>query len=242
MTKPTILALMINAGLFLAGCASDPMSTVRAMAMQDGQQIYKVSCYGPLEGAEGTCQAKAKEVCDQQANGLPVYPLKDPAPLDVKVEDKNAVSTLLFQCGEPKVKAAVLPAPAPVVAAPVAAPAPANKVSLASDATFDTDKATLRPRARARLDKFASDAQGMAFDRITVAGYTDARGPDKHNRALSERRAQTVSRYLKAHGMKARAYEVHGYGKAHPVASNATAQGRAQNRRVEIKLEGTQGQ
>jgi outer membrane protein OmpA-like peptidoglycan-associated protein len=238
MTKPTLLALMVNAGLFLAGCASDPISTVRAMAMQDGQQVYKVSCYGPAEGAQDTCRAKAKEVCDQQANGLPVYPLKDPAPLDVKVDDKDAVSTVLFQCGQPKAKAVaqpvMQPAPAPMVAAP------AKQVSLAGDANFDTDKATLRPQARAHLDKFVSDVQGMTFDHITVAGYTDAHGSDKHNRALSKRRAQTVARYLKEHGVKAHAYEVHGYGKANPVASNASAQGRAQNRRVEIKLEGTQ--
>lgn len=235
MAKPMILALMVNAGLFLSGCASDPTSTVREMAMQDGQQVYKVSCYGPLDGAEGTCLAKAKEVCDQQSNGLPVYPLKDPAPLDVKVEDKDAVSTLLFQCGEPKSRMGAQPAPAPVVAA-----APTNRVSMVGDANFDTDKATLRPQARARLDKVVSEARGVTFDRITVAGYTDARGSEAHNRALSERRAQTVARYLKEHDMKARAYEVHGYGEADPVASNASEQGRAQNRRVEIKLEGAQ--
>ncbi|KVU29777.1 hypothetical protein WK66_07085 [Burkholderia ubonensis] len=229
-----ILALMVNAGLLLAGCASNPTSTVRAMTMQDGQQVYKVSCYGPVKGADDMCQAKAKEVCDQQANGLPVYPLKDPAPLDVKVEDKDAVSTLLFQCGESKAKPVVQPASVP------AAAAQAKQVSLAGDANFDTDKATLRPQARARLDKLASDAQGMTFDRITVSGYTDARGSDLHNRALSARRAQTVARYLKEHGMKARTYEVNGYGKADPVASNASAQGRAQNRRVEVKLEGAQ--
>jgi outer membrane protein OmpA-like peptidoglycan-associated protein len=77
----------------------------------------------------------------------------------------------------------------------------------------------------------------MTFDTVKVSGYTDARASDAHNLALSEHRAQTVARYLSEHGLKARSYEVHGYGKADPVATNETAEGRAQNRRVEISLD-----
>ncbi|WP_152911231.1 OmpA family protein, partial [Burkholderia cenocepacia] len=68
-------------------------------------------------------------------------------------------------------------------------------------------------------------------------GFTDSVGSDDYNLALSKRRAESVAAYLKAHGLKTDSMTVSGRGKADPVASNATPEGRASNRRVEIRLQ-----
>jgi outer membrane protein OmpA-like peptidoglycan-associated protein len=115
----------------------------------------------------------------------------------------------------------------------VPAPPPPQKLSLEGDANFDVDRATLRPEARSRLDALIA-AAGATFGTVTVSGYTDSTGSAAHNQDLSERRAQSVAQYLQQHGLKASQYAVHGYGESNPVASNATAEGRAHNRRVEI--------
>jgi outer membrane protein OmpA-like peptidoglycan-associated protein len=71
---------------------------------------------------------------------------------------------------------------------------------------------------------------------VQVAGYTDSTGSASHNQRLSERRAQAVLSYLKSHGLRSQSYAAQGFGSANPVASNATTAGRAQNRRVEVRV------
>jgi outer membrane protein OmpA-like peptidoglycan-associated protein len=71
--------------------------------------------------------------------------------------------------------------------------------------------------------------------RIEVAGHTDSAGKQAYNLDLSKRRASSVRNYLVSRGIAGSRIEVKGYGPAHPVADNATAEGRAKNRRVELK-------
>jgi OmpA-OmpF porin, OOP family len=117
-------------------------------------------------------------------------------------------------------------------------PVPVQRLTLRGDANFETDSATLTVQAASELDRLIEGTRHTTIDSISIAGYTDASGSDAHNQELSERRALSVAQYLAVHGMKAhRSVQVHGFGKANPVASNTTAEGRAQNRRVEIVLE-----
>jgi outer membrane protein OmpA-like peptidoglycan-associated protein len=109
--------------------------------------------------------------------------------------------------------------------------------TLSTDANFDTAQASLTPAARARLDRLIDEARGVSIKTVTVNGYTDSVGSDAYNLDLSERRARTVRAYLQEHGLKAGQYAGHGYGKADPVGSNATAAGRASNRRVDVLLD-----
>ncbi|WP_157382542.1 OmpA family protein, partial [Burkholderia ubonensis] len=141
-------------------------------------------------------------------------------------------ATLVFQCGAPEAAA-----PAPASSPAAAAPAPVEHVNLAGDALFASGLATLTPTARASLDALLARQGNAAFARVSVTGYTDSVGGDASNLALSQRRAQAVAGYLKSHGLNARTVAVTGRGSADPVASNATAEGRASNRRVEISLE-----
>jgi outer membrane protein OmpA-like peptidoglycan-associated protein len=107
-----------------------------------------------------------------------------------------------------------------------------------SDVLFDTAKSTLRPLAREKLAKVAGIVSGHPGLRLDVEGYTDSVGGDDYNQQLSEQRGESVRGYLTDQGMAAGSVTSKGFGKTRPVASNDTAEGRQQNRRVEIVISG----
>jgi outer membrane protein OmpA-like peptidoglycan-associated protein len=107
-----------------------------------------------------------------------------------------------------------------------------------SDVLFDTDEYSLRPLAREKLAKVAGIVEGHSGLRLDVEGYTDSAGGDEYNQKLSEQRGTSVRDYLMQQGMPGTSVTTKGFGKAGPVASNETAQGRQQNRRVELVISG----
>jgi outer membrane protein OmpA-like peptidoglycan-associated protein len=107
-----------------------------------------------------------------------------------------------------------------------------------SDVLFDTGKYSLRPLAREKLAKVAGIVSGHPGLRLDVEGYTDNVGGDDYNQQLSEQRGESVRGYLTDQGMAAGSVTSKGFGKTQPVASNDTAEGRQQNRRVELVISG----
>jgi len=107
-----------------------------------------------------------------------------------------------------------------------------------SDVLFDTAKHSLRPAAREKLAKVAGIISGHPGLRLAVEGYTDSVGSDDYNQKLSEQRGESVRDYLTQEGVQSASVTSAGFGKAQPVASNDTAAGRQQNRRVELVVSG----
>jgi len=107
-----------------------------------------------------------------------------------------------------------------------------------SDVLFDTGKYTLRPPAREKLAKLAGIVSGHPGLVLAVEGYTDSVGGDEYNQQLSEHRGEGVRDYLVEQGMAAGSVTATGFGKAQPVATNDTPEGRQQNRRVELVISG----
>jgi outer membrane protein OmpA-like peptidoglycan-associated protein len=107
-----------------------------------------------------------------------------------------------------------------------------------SDVLFDTGKYSLRPLAREKLAKVAGIVSGHPGLKLDVQGYTDSVGGDNYNQRLSEQRGSAVRDYLTQSGMAQSSVTTQGFGKAEPVATNETAAGRQQNRRVEIVISG----
>lgn len=105
-----------------------------------------------------------------------------------------------------------------------------------SDVTFDTGQAAIKPQFTTALDDLARTLNAYSSTTIDVVGHADSTGPDDLNQALSERRAQAVAGYLGGRGVNPARVIVSGLGERTPIASNDTAEGRAQNRRVEIIL------
>jgi len=102
------------------------------------------------------------------------------------------------------------------------------------DVNFEFDSATLTSRAEQILDGVAEKLRANENVRVRLEGYTDSIGTESYNEDLSQRRADSVADYLAGQGIDPERMRTIGYGEAQPIATNETAEGRAQNRRVEL--------
>ena len=115
------------------------------------------------------------------------------------------------------------------------------KINLSADVLFDFDKWDLRPEARPALEKVVSVLQAYPKAQVLIEGHTDGKGADQYNQRLSERRADSVRKWLAEHGIGA-PITIRGWGKSRPVAPNTKPtgiddpEGRQKNRRVEITV------
>jgi outer membrane protein OmpA-like peptidoglycan-associated protein len=107
-----------------------------------------------------------------------------------------------------------------------------------SDVLFDTGKYTLRPVAREKLAKLSGIILGHPSLKLEVEGHTDSVGSDEYNMKLSEDRANAVRDFLVHEGINSSSIAARGFGENQPVATNDTAAGRQQNRRVELVVSG----
>jgi outer membrane protein OmpA-like peptidoglycan-associated protein len=105
-----------------------------------------------------------------------------------------------------------------------------------ADVLFAVDSALLTPTSRSALDEVAGVLNEYAKTAVIVQGHTDSTGSEQHNQELSERRADAVKNYLAGRGVDGERMAALGYGEGAPVADNASAAGRARNRRVDVLL------
>ncbi len=105
-----------------------------------------------------------------------------------------------------------------------------------SGITFAYDRADVQPQFQPTLNEVASVLAQYPKTYIDVLGHTDSDGADAYNQGLSERRASAVASYLSSHGVQSARIATRGYGETQPIASNTTEEGKALNRRVEIKI------
>lgn len=109
-------------------------------------------------------------------------------------------------------------------------------LNMPSSITFDTDRSEVKPQFYDVLNSVAIVLREFDKTLVDVTGHTDSDGSDAYNQELSERRAGSVAEYLVAQGNNYRRFQVLGMGEAQPVASNASGDGKARNRRVEIQI------
>jgi len=129
------------------------------------------------------------------------------------------------------------PAPRVAQAPPPAAVPPAKKKMVLRNVNFDFDRATIRPDAVAVLDAAVETLKAEGGINVVVEGHTDSKGSEEYNVSLAQRRAAAVKQYLVKRGIPAARITTEGIGESQPVASNDTDDGRAQNRRVELRVE-----
>jgi OOP family OmpA-OmpF porin len=157
-------------------------------------------------------------------------PVEEPAPV---VEPAPAPAPVV----EPT------PAPAPLPVVPVPAPTVMEKEIMEKgratlDIKFRTNKADIQPQYHAELAKFADVMKKHPDLKVAIEGHTDNVGGAPFNQKLSQRRADSVKRYMTAKcGIEGSRLKAVGYGLTKPIASNATTAGRAKNRRVEAVVE-----
>jgi len=211
MRTPPLLFSILGATLISAGVVS----------AQAAEGVF----YNPANAASPTGYTIGYELfrtigCPgRELLGTPC-PVPAPAPLAAAPEPALA-----------PLAAAPTPTPAPLAA--VTEPAPAMTLML-EGVNFDFDKAVIRPADYAILDQNVATLKEWGDVDVEVAGHTCSIGTEDYNLGLSQRRAEAVRNYLISKGVSADRLAVRGYGESRPAASNATREGRAQNRRVEL--------
>ena len=151
--------------------------------------------------------------------------------------DVYAISLIPDTLPKPPEPVAVAPTPEPEpVAAPTPTPAPVADDNSYEDLTFEFDSDALTDVDKAEADRLADAVKKSKRISVHLHGYADNVGDEAYNKVLSVRRANTVKRYLTQHGLAANRIKVTGYGELNPKSSNDTDEGRAQNRRVELKI------
>lgn len=108
------------------------------------------------------------------------------------------------------------------------------KLEIPSDISFDTNRSDIKANFRPVLDRFSSTLQDNPATMVSIVGHTDNSGSDATNNPLSVDRASRTRDYLTARGVSPQRFQVSGRGEYEPIASNADANGRSRNRRVEI--------
>ncbi|MEO8410986.1 MAG: outer membrane protein OmpA [Propionivibrio sp.] len=145
---------------------------------------------------------------------------------------------------EPKVAVA----PAPMAAKPAPVKPMAEKVTVAADALFDFDKATLRPMGKQKIDEVAAKANQLVLEVVIAVGHADRLGSDSYNQKLSERRAAAVKDYMVSKGIPANRIYTEGKGEMQPVTKPGECKGAKSprvvsclqpDRRVDIEIIGT---
>jgi outer membrane protein OmpA-like peptidoglycan-associated protein len=112
-------------------------------------------------------------------------------------------------------------------------------ITLSGSVLFASSKSELLPAAQSRLNQVAEALMTTKERKLTVEGHTDSRGSSSYNQVLSQQRADAVRSYIISRGYPAEMIQSQGIGKDRPVADNASAEGRANNRRVEIIVDRT---
>jgi len=193
-----------------------------------GQRVDQTGCNADLDGdgvpnALDRCPATPPGAGVDQFGCPPLKPAAD--------SDGDGVPDERDRClGTP----AGTPVDALGCAVPVAGPPPSPRLIL-QDVTFATGSATLTPQAETSLRATATSLLAEPAMPFEVAGYTDDTGSRRVNERLALSRAESVRAFLVSAGVPGERLTTRGYGPADPIASNATAEGRALNRRVELR-------
>ena len=232
-----LATLVFAATAAMAGSASAQSAPPYAPLTTDIQARTPYSAY--VQDARGVIARNPFGLCWRTGYWTPADAVPGcDAPLCVEPERlENG------KCVAPPPPPVATTAPAtPTAPTPVPVPVPTSeKVSYSADAFFDFDKAVLKPAGQASLDDLVSKLKDINLEVIIAVGHTDSVGTDAYNQKLSVRRAEAVKSYLQGKGVESSRIYTEGKGKSQPVADNATAAGRAKNRRVEIEVVGTRG-
>ena len=169
--------------------------------------------------------AKHVKVYEEKKKGLPIWAWLLPLLLLLAL-----LAYFLSRHHEP----AAVDTPAVSQTSPSASPTPAAAFPDLGTVHFDTDKATLTPEGQATLERAAAAMKGNPNVHLRLEGYTDSTGTAPHNESLSDQRARTVVDFLQAQGVERSRLTGQGFGAEKPVDTNATPQGKADNRRVEL--------
>ena len=241
--KPTLstFAALISLAFSVPVVAEDQLPTEAFLAAPSNSSVVMDS-YGNCVRTTSWTAEKAVDGCGK-AKPAPVAvvaPPPPPAPAPAAAAPVAAAPAAAPAAESSSVSSAAAVVPAAALAA--AAPSqnkPMRTVTVSGDAFFDTNKATFRKEAQPELEKISQRVRGVSsVEAVQITGYTDNTGAADYNQKLSEARASTVKDFLVKNGIDPSKITIVGRGMNDPVADNATKEGRAKNRRVEVMVKG----
>jgi OOP family OmpA-OmpF porin len=222
----TVIIMVTDGG---ANKGGDPVKAAQALAAKYPQLCFIVVAVDP-EGKTG------KEITEQIGKINTCSRVVDAQQLaGNKANQEKFVKDVLCEDVPEKVVAPPPPPPPPPVV-PAPAPAPVEKKIVLRGINFDFDKANIKPEFTPVLDEGVDILKENPGVIIVIGGYTDSTGEEAYNQKLSERRAQSVLDYFASKGIAKNRMQAVGFGEKNPVADNKTKEGRALNRRVELKV------
>jgi len=195
-------------------------------------QVKGLKALNGCPDADGDGIADAKDKCPKEAgpaanNGCPWGDKDKDGVLD-NVDKCPEVAGVASNNGCPPAK--------PKYVAPIEEEKLKELQSFAKAIYFNSGKSTFKPGVTEKLDLIAGIMKEYPKANFNIEGHTDSQGAASSNQSLSDRRARAVLNYLGSHGVSSSRLSSIGYGEDYPIADNATREGRAQNRRVEIRL------
>jgi OOP family OmpA-OmpF porin len=132
----------------------------------------------------------------------------------------------------------VTPPAKPVQLQPTKPVAQVAKVTYAAKSLFDFDRSVIKPEGQVALNQLVAKLKAVTVEVVIVVGHTDSVGTDDYNLKLGMRRAEAVKKYLASQGVELARVYTDSKGESQPIASNKTAQGRSENRRVVVEVYG----
>jgi len=226
-------------------CAPVQYATAEAYLALAGHEIAERDEYlgpGHLKMATEMVKAKSSEAlkltpCEQVPPPLPSPPPAALTPRPAPPAPPPAQPLPLAPTPAPESAPAPPPEPAPApTPAPVRAPAP-KPTPVFDTIYFGPSKTNISPLAAKELDRNGMILKDNPQIKVTIEGHTDAGGSDKANQKISEKRAQSVKKYIQdKFNISGDRMTVKGYGASRPIADNKTQEGRLKNRRVEIRV------
>jgi outer membrane protein OmpA-like peptidoglycan-associated protein len=213
----------------LAYVAERKAQLAEATASIANQQKSQAQAKNDYQAAQGKVVAKTKQDLSQTRSALAASERSGEATAERLSAEKDARAAADQRAADALAALAKLAA--------VKDEARGMVITLSGSVLFASNQATLLPEARTRLDQVSDVLLTTRERKLTVEGHTDSQGSVNFNLDLSQRRADAVRNYLVERGYQGDLIQAHGLGKARPIADNGSAEGRANNRRVEIIIE-----
>jgi outer membrane protein OmpA-like peptidoglycan-associated protein len=236
--KWMMLFLLILGAMIASGCA---VSKERMMAYNEAKETFQKATQAGAKKCAPCQYATAEASLAMADHGIQKrwYESAEKYDIAVKVAKEKSLEALkLTPCEKPAPPPPPpAPTPPPPAPAPPPPPPPPKPAPVFENIYFNENKTNIDPVAAKALDRDGAMLKDNPDIKVEIGGHTDSLGSEKANQKMSEKRAESVKKYLMdKFNIPGDRMIVKGYGSKKPIADNGTKEGRAKNRRVELKI------
>jgi len=235
--KWMMLFLLILGAMIASGCA---VSKERMMAYNEAKETFQKATQAGAKKCAPCQYATAEASLAMADHGIQKrwYESAEKYDIAVKVAKEKSLEALKLTPCEKPAPPPPPPAPTPPPPAPAPPPPPPPKPApVFENIYFNENKTNIDPVAAKALDRDGAMLKDNPDIKVEIGGHTDSLGSEKANQKMSEKRAESVKKYLMdKFNIPGDRMIVKGYGSKKPIADNGTKEGRAKNRRVELKI------